>query len=177
MCGRQTVCIRRQSDAPGLLGGTNGDPIDTRLDRKITREDVIVVVKKPRERGRRETLRVCGCSVSWRSLCCSLRDAAAPLSRATQREVNHVERIGNATPALIDYLNVDQRKIGAVGTQATGAEVRCQADRSRCTCGDKTRSDKRMMIQIVACRSERSGLEDNVSKGEEEVVRRLLFAE
>lgn len=54
MCRGQAVGRCSQRNATRLLDRADGDTIDPALDRKITRQNVIVVIKKPRDWRRRD---------------------------------------------------------------------------------------------------------------------------
>ena len=131
MCRSQTIPTRSQDDAAGLLRGTDGDAINSALDRKITREDVVVVMEKRRNRRRREPLRIRRRCIDRCRLGGSLCNATSPLGWTTQCEVNHVESSGNATPTLVHHLDIDKRKVGAISAQTTWASVQRETDRSR----------------------------------------------
>src|SRR5581483_9699693 len=100
----------------------------------------------------------------------SLRDPAAPLGRSREAEVNHVQRSGHTSSALVDGFYINQGKVRAVCMQSARTGMQRQTDGSGFPRSAQRCRDNRMMMRVITNRRKCARLKDNVRKREEKIV-------
>src|SRR5581483_3886311 len=118
MRGREADGLCSEGDPARCFRGANGDAIDAAFYRKVARQNVVVVIQKRSDWRRGQTVRIRRGDVDGLRLRSSLRDPAAPLGRSREAEVNHVQRSGHTSSALVDGFYINQGKVRAVCMQS-----------------------------------------------------------